>query len=116
MTIMKLEKGLQPGKYYAELVRVEEIESKFGPTFKFIYETDDGYEVSELVNAKYSPKSKLGKRTEELLGSLPEELTVEELLGKRAELTLVEQDESDFCKVQKVKLAEEEDDKKGLPF
>ncbi len=113
---MTLEKGLEPGRYHGTLVRFEEVESKFGRTLKFIYEADDGQEISELINVKYSPKSKLGKRVEELLGSLPEELDMEALMGKSVELTLVEQDESDFCKVQKVTLLEEEDDKEGLPF
>ena len=100
---MKLEKGLEPGKYTGTLVRFEEIESKFGPALKFIYETDDDQEASELINMKYSTKSKLGKRVQELLGELPEDLDLSLLIGKRVELTLIEQDESDFCKVQKVK-------------
>ena len=111
---MKLEKGLTPGKYTATITRFEEIESKFGPALKLIYETADGQEASELVNCKYSPKTKLGKRVEEILGSTPEEIDLTMLLGKTVEITLVEKEDSDFCKISKVKLLEL--DEADVPF
>ncbi len=101
---MKLQKTLDAGIYEAQLSRIEEVDSKFGAALKFIYITDSDDEVSELVNPKYSAKSKLGKRAFELLGGeLPEELELDDMIGKRARITLIDQDGSDFAKVQSVK-------------
>ncbi len=100
---MKLEKGIEPGTYEATLTRFEEMESKYGAAFKFIYVSDNDEEISELVNQKYSAKTKLGKRVSELLGELPEELDLSDLVGKRCRITLIEQPDSEFTKVSSVK-------------
>ncbi len=100
---LKLQKGLEPGIYEATLTRFEEVDSKYGEALKFIYLDDEDMEISELLNAKYSAKTKLGKRVSELLGELPEELDMSDLVGKRCRITLIEQPDSEFTKVSSVK-------------
>jgi len=107
MTTLKLKKTLNPGKYNATIESIEEKETKFGPTFKFVYATDDGQEASELVNMSYTKKTKLGKRVWEILREMPEELNINRLIGARVLIELEEAPDSDFCKVISVKRQQE---------
>ncbi len=103
---LKLEKALEPGKYEAVVTRFEEVEGKFGTAAKFIYETDDGQEINELVKLKYTAKTKLGKRVQEILGNMPEHIELTDLIGKRVVITLVHNDDNpDFPKVSSVQKA-----------
>ena len=100
---IQLEKNLTPGQYEAEVVRFEEMDSKYGTALKIIYETSDGQEINELMRMKYSSKTKLGKRVQEILGDMPEQLDLNELIGKRVIVTLIENEKNpDFPKVSSV--------------
>ena len=105
--ILRLKKMLEPGVYLGRFVRYEEVDTRFGEALKFVYELETGQEVTELVNQSYSARSKLGRRVKTLLGSMPEELRLADMIGKPVRLNLVEQDNSDYLKVDSVTLAPE---------
>jgi len=100
---MKLKKTLDAGIYNATIANIEEMETKFGPAFKFIYITDDDQEASELVNKSYTKKTKFGKRVKEILRDLPDEINHNRLVGAKVIIELEESDETDFCKVVSVR-------------
>ena len=102
MEKLKLKKGLQPGTYEAVVQSIQPYESKFGASFKAVYVTDDYQEISELWNASYTPKTKLGQRVKAILGDLPDELDFSDLLGQSVEVTLVQGRNKDFCDVDDV--------------
>ncbi len=100
--IMKLQTGITPGTYQGRLIRIEEMESRFGPCLKFVYSTVSG-DCSELLNSRYTKKSKLGQRVYDLLQEMPSELDINALIGIPVILELVQKPDSEFCKVESVR-------------
>ena len=79
----------------AVIVDIIEDDGKFGPQLKFIIEVDgDGVDddgepknVWAFTSQNYSNKSKLGLWAAQILGSMPEELDTDDLVGRNVNIT-----------------------------
>lgn len=104
---LKLQKNLQPGTYRGKVKSYETINSKYGEALKITYALSGGQEANELCNMYYSPGSKLGQRVRAITGNLPEDLNIDELLGKPVVIELVPQaDKPEYCRVATVARAQ----------
>ena len=105
MTKLKLQAGVEPGSYSGVITEVEEQDGgKYGPAYRIIYAIEGDREVSELVSAKYSPKSKMFSRVTALLSSdAPDEIDPVDFIGKPVQITLVAKEDSEYSKVAAVR-------------
>jgi len=105
MTKLKLQAGIEPGSYSGFVSDVTEQDGgKYGPAYRIVYAIEGDREVSELVSAKYSPKSKMFARVTALLSSdAPDEIDPMDFIGKPVQVTLVEKEDSEFSKVAAVR-------------
>ncbi len=94
------------GRHKAQLTQIEDFNAKHGHCLRFTYVLESGGAISELVTdtpaTGVSDASKLGKRARALLGELPDVLDVDDMIGGRCWLDLVEKPGSDFLKVTDV--------------
>jgi hypothetical protein len=85
---LNLQKLHPAGMHRAVITSVVEEDTQYGPSLKFGMVTDDGT-LSVICSTTYSAKSKLGRLTEAILGSRPEEVDTDHLKGKQL-LVMVE--------------------------
>jgi hypothetical protein len=69
------------GMHKATVTSIVEEQTQFGGAIKFGLVTDDGV-LSVLCSQTYSAKSKLGRITDAILGSMPEKLETDDLKGR----------------------------------
>ena len=94
---------LPAGVYSADVVSAEEVTTQYGEQVRFTFRvTHDGenHILSAWCNAVYTPRSKLAKWAQALLGALPKRLDLADLEGKPC-LLLVEQG-GEYSKVREV--------------
>jgi hypothetical protein len=105
MAKLKLQAGVEPGSYSGVVAGVEEQDGgKYGPAYRITYAIEGDREVSELVSAKYSPKSKMFARVTALLSSeAPDEIDPVDFIGKPVQITMVEKEDSEYSKVAAVR-------------
>ena len=73
------------GEYPATVTAITSTEGQFGPELQFDFTLADTAQtrIRAWAGATLSPKSKLGRWVQAILGKLPRELDTDELIGKR---------------------------------
>jgi hypothetical protein len=105
---------LPTGTYSAEVVSAEEVESPYGKQVRFQFKVvfdGETHVISAWCNAVYTPRSKLAKWTQALLGKMPNRLDLADFKGARC--TLIVQEGERYSRVTDVlrhKSAKEEPD------
>jgi hypothetical protein len=96
MPVYEKSKSLPAGVYAATLAGVQEDDSQHGKVLKWDWRTDDGGIVG-LTSTKLNEKSKFGQIVAALVGSIPDNLNTDALLGRSC--TIVVKQDGDFTKV-----------------
>jgi hypothetical protein len=110
---MKIEKTVYQtvpaGQYVAKVAEIEErADGAFGPYLLIKFELADGnYDgiaISGATSAKYSNKSKLGRWTRNIIGSMPDMLDTDALVGRKCllDVTIANTKDGEFNRVEEV--------------
>lgn len=94
---------LDVGTYGAQVESVEVADGQFGPQVKIRFALDGSTAVlTGWASQKLCDKSKLGKWTRALTGSIPDQLDIDSLAGLRCQLAVVIETKDDGAQYNKI--------------